>query len=76
VINIPPKTKGICDNDGAELYQRPDDNEETVRNRLSVYEKQTAPLINHYRGQGLICDVDASATAENTCALALEALNG
>ncbi|MEN8254304.1 MAG: adenylate kinase [Verrucomicrobiota bacterium] len=76
VINVPPKTEGICDNDGAELYQRPDDNEETVRNRLSVYENQTAPLISYYREQGLILDVDASITPENTCALTLEALNG
>ena len=74
VINVPPKTDGICDNDGAELYQRPDDNEETVRNRLSVYENQTAPLISYYRDHGLICDVDASVTPEITCALSLEAL--
>jgi len=74
VLNVPPKTEGICDNDGAELYQRPDDNEETVRNRLSVYENQTAPLISYYREQGLILDVDASITPENTCALTLEAL--
>lgn len=76
MVNVPPKTEGICDNDGAELYQRPDDNEETVRNRLSVYENQTAPLISYYREQGLILDVDASATPENTCALTLAALNG
>ncbi len=74
VINVPPKTEGVCDNDGAELYQRPDDNEETVRNRLTVYEKQTAPLISYYREQGLIRDVDASVTPENTCALSLKAL--
>jgi len=74
VINVPPKTGGVCDNDGAELYQRPDDNEETVRNRLRVYEKQTAPLISYYREQGLICDVDASVTPDNTCTLTLAAL--
>jgi adenylate kinase len=74
VINVPPKTDGVCDNDGSELYQRPDDNEETVRNRLVVYENQTAPLISYYREQGLIRDVDASVTPENTCTLSLEAL--
>jgi adenylate kinase len=74
VVNVPPKTEGTCDNDGAELYQRPDDNEETVRNRLSVYGKQTAPLINYYREKGLIRDIDASVTPENSCELALEAL--
>ena len=76
VINIPPKEEGICDNDGAELYQRPDDNEETVRNRLTVYESQTAPLISYYREKGLIRDIDASVTPDRTCELALEALKG
>lgn len=76
VVNVPPKTDGVCDNDGAELYQRPDDNEETVRNRLAVYEKQTAPLISYYRGQGLISDVDASISPEQTSDLSLHALNG
>lgn len=76
MVNIPPKTEGICDNDGAELYQRPDDNEETVRNRLSVYKNQTAPLISYYREQDLILDVDASMTPGSTYAFTLEALNG
>lgn len=76
VANIPPRTEGICDNDGAELYQRPDDNEETVRNRLSVYERQTAPLIEYYRGHGVLRDIDASVTPDAICSLALEALNG
>ena len=76
VVNVPPKTEGVCDNDGSELYQRPDDNEETVRNRLSVYENQTSPLINYYREQGLIRDIDASVSPDMTCELALEALNG
>jgi adenylate kinase len=74
VINVPPKTEGICDNDGSELYQRADDNEETVRNRLSVYEKQTAPLISYYRDKGLIRDIDASVSPDQTCDLALEVL--
>jgi adenylate kinase len=74
VLNMPSKVEGVCDKDGGELYQRPDDNEETVGNRLSVYKNQTAPLINYYREQGLICDVDASVTPEKTCAAALEAL--
>ena len=76
VVNIPPKTENVCDNCGAELYQRPDDNEETVRNRLAVYENQTAPSISHYREKGLIRDIDASVTPDRTCELALEALNG
>ena len=48
----PPKVDGICDNDGSALYQRDDDTEETAHNRLSVYEKNTAPLIAYYKEKG------------------------
>lgn len=44
----PPKVAGICDKDGVALYQRGDDNEEVIRNRLVVYDNQTCPLIQHY----------------------------
>lgn len=53
LIYNPPKMDGKCDIDGGELYQRSDDNEETVRNRLNVYEKQTKPLIEYYKSKGL-----------------------
>lgn len=54
VRNIPPKKEGICDKCGGELYQRPDDKEDTVRNRLKVYEAQTKPLIEYYTGKGVL----------------------
>jgi len=47
----PPKKQGICDRCGGLLYQRADDNEETIRTRLKEYENQTAPLIQYYRGK-------------------------
>lgn len=47
-----------CPNCGGEMYQRDDDNEETVRNRLDVYEKSTAPLIDYYRGSDLLVQID------------------
>jgi adenylate kinase len=50
----PPKQEGVCDACGGELYQRADDNEETVRNRLVVYADQTEPLIDYYQRQGLV----------------------
>jgi adenylate kinase len=50
----PPKQPGICDACGGELYQRADDNEETVRNRLVVYGEQTEPLIDYYTRKGLV----------------------
>jgi adenylate kinase len=56
----PPKVEGKCDSCGGELYQRPDDNEETVRNRLKVYHNQTAPLIEYYRKKGVLFEVDGS----------------
>jgi adenylate kinase len=54
VKNIPPKKAGICDKCGGELYQRPDDTEATVLNRLKVYEAQTAPLISYYAKSGIL----------------------
>ena len=50
----PPKQEGICDACGGEVYQRVDDNEETVRNRLAVYGRQTEPLVDYYTRQGLL----------------------
>lgn len=54
----PPRQKGKCDRCGGELYQRPDDQPETVRKRLEVYLSQTAPLIDYYRHSGKLAEVD------------------
>jgi adenylate kinase len=54
VVFDPPRTEGVCDVCGGELYQRADDNEATVRNRLEVYREQTAPLIGYYEARGLL----------------------
>ncbi|MFN8559614.1 MAG: adenylate kinase [Dehalococcoidia bacterium] len=56
--NRPPKTAGVCDLCGGELYQRPDDTVETAKQRLDVYFAQTAPLIDYYRAQGKLCEVN------------------
>ena len=53
-----------CEKCGGELYQRNDDKFETVGNRLDVYEDQTAPLINYYRSQGLLLEVDGTQSME------------
>ena len=60
----PPKREGVCDRCGGELVQRSDDRRETVKNRLAVYEEQTAPLIAYYRQRGLLSDVDGAGTVE------------
>lgn len=54
IRNLPPKQPGVCDVCGGSLYQRADDNEETVLNRLDVYEKQTASLIDYYERKGVL----------------------
>jgi adenylate kinase len=55
-----PATEGVCDKCGGELYQRDDDSEATVRNRLEVYYSQTEPLIAHYDAQSLVFRVDGT----------------
>jgi len=52
IYYTPPKTPGKCDKCGGMLQHRSDDNETTVRNRLKVYEEQTAPLVSYYKAQG------------------------
>jgi adenylate kinase len=54
----PPASDGICDVDGAALMQRADDNEDVFAERMRAYERQTAPVIEHYRQQGRFADVD------------------
>jgi adenylate kinase len=54
----PVKAEGKCDKCNGELYQRDDDNEATVRNRLEVYKKSTQPLIDYYRKQGLLREIN------------------
>ncbi len=57
----PPAKAGICDSCGAELFQRDDDQEVTIRNRMEVYHQQTAPLEDYYRQAGLLKTVDGMA---------------
>lgn len=58
LVYNPPSKASVCDACGGELYQRSDDTEETVVNRLNVYEDQTAPLIEYYEGKGLLKKID------------------
>ncbi len=54
VMFNPPKKEGVCDGCGSELYQRADDSEATIRERLTVYDSQTAPLIDYYDKKGVL----------------------
>jgi len=72
----PPKVEGKCDVCGGELYQRPDDNEETVRNRLKVYHEQTAPLIEYYKKKGILREIDGSKSIEEITQQIISILEG
>lgn len=70
----PPKKPGACDLDGSELYQREDDKRETVQRRIHVYYEQTAPLIEHYRQQGKLLEIDGDQAIEAVTADLMAAL--
>ncbi|MDX2559924.1 adenylate kinase [Streptomyces sp. TX20-6-3] len=69
-----PKTEGVCDTCGGELYQRADDSEETVRKRLEVYHTQTEPIIDYYRAQNLVVTISALGKVDEVTAKAMAAL--
>jgi adenylate kinase len=60
----PPQKEGICDKCGGELYQRDDDKEETIKNRLDIYEAQTAPLIDYYGKKGILKSVQGTGSID------------
>ncbi|MGC9325367.1 MAG: adenylate kinase [Desulfomonilia bacterium] len=60
----PPKQDGVCDKCGGELYQRDDDKEETIRQRLNTYHAQTSPLIEYYSGKGIVRMIDGTGSME------------
>jgi adenylate kinase len=70
----PSKREGVCDKCGGELYQREDDKEETIRARLQVYEKQTAPLIAYYRSKGLLRTIDGVGGVEEIFQMIVQAV--
>ncbi len=70
----PSKQAGVCDQCCGELYQRADDNSETVANRIDVYQSQTAPLINYYQEQDLILNIDGLQAIEEVTKAITKAL--
>lgn len=64
IVNLPPKVEGICDVCGGELYQREDDKEETVKNRLEVYARQTKPLVDYYENRGFYKRINGNQDVE------------
>jgi len=65
VVSNPPRKSGICDVDGSELYQREDDSIEVARKRLQVYFEQTEPVVDYYRGRGVLVEVKGERSIVN-----------
>ena len=72
VVNMPPVREGVCDVCGGELYQRSDDNEETVRNRIAVYYRQTKTLVDYYKAKGIYSAIDGMQPLDVTAKEILE----
>jgi adenylate kinase len=70
----PPADEGICDIDGGALYQRDDDQADTIANRLEVYAKETSPLVNYYAERGLLIGLDATGPVDDVTQRAIDAL--
>jgi adenylate kinase len=70
----PPKAAGKCDLDGSDLYQREDDKVETVARRINVYFDQTAPLVNYYRGQNKLVEIDGTQSIDDVTSSLLSAI--
>ncbi|HLV57859.1 MAG TPA: adenylate kinase [Natronosporangium sp.] len=70
----PPQREGVCDRCGGELYQREDDRPETIAERLRVYARDTAPLVDYYGAQGKLVGIDATGPVEDVTQRAIDAL--
>jgi adenylate kinase len=70
----PPSQEGVCDRCGANLYQRDDDKADTVAERLRVYARDTAPLVDFYGAQGKLVGIDATGPVEDVTVRAIDAL--
>jgi adenylate kinase len=70
----PSKVKDVCDTCAGELYQRADDREEAIKNRLAVYKKQTQPVLDYYKKKGVLIDIDGDREIEEVKADVVNAL--
>jgi adenylate kinase len=75
VENLKPKVEGKCDHDGGVLVQRPDDSLEVVRNRLKTYHEQTKPVVDYYKKNSTVYDIDVDKDMDEIEALVFEKLD-
>ena len=71
----PPKNDKVCDFDGSELYQRDDDQADTVKRRIEVYYQQTSPLIDYYRDHGKLVEINGTQSIDQVTQDLVAALN-
>jgi len=76
LVFSPPHTPGLCDRCGAQLSQREDDKEMTVRERMKTYEKQTYPLIEYYKSRGLLTKINANKSIDEVFEDLCEVVDG
>ena len=76
ITDSPPRVWGKCDKCGGELYQRPDDNEESIRKRLEVYFAETAPLIDYYKREDKLLEIDGKGGVAEVARRIKTALSG
>lgn len=74
VKNIAPKKDNVCDKCGSELYQRSDETPDVITERLRVYDEDTKPLVDFYRNEGLLRDIDAAQDVDGVVKQCVEAL--
>jgi len=75
IENLKPKVEGICDNDGTELIQRPDDRVEVVMSRLKTYHLQTEAVVDYYKNNNTVYDIDANKSADEVSTSVFEKLD-
>ncbi len=75
IKNMKPKVDCICDNDGTELVQRKDDTVEVVENRLKTYHEQTEPVVDYYKKNNTVTDIDAGADVDDVAMVIFEKLD-
>lgn len=76
VVNNPSEIEGLCDKCGGELFQRSDDVEETVANRINIYVNETSPLIHYYEEKGKLVDINGEQDIDAVSSDIVDALRG
>lgn len=75
IVNKPPKKEGVCDVCQGELYQRADDNKDTIETRMDVYMKSTMPIIEYYKNQRILIEVDADKDSDTVQEILMKTVN-